>query len=946
MRPLARLTSLLHNLFRRRRMERDLDEEVRSYVALLTEEKVAAGATPQQAARQARMELGGFEQVKEQVRDVRAGALLDSCWRDMRHAARLLRKSPGFTIPAILTLALGIGANTAIFTLLNAAMLRALPVRDPQHLVLLQWHAHKAPIYDEYSSFNDCATSENGDDNPFGCSFSSPMFDAIHHQTALFNGTLAFAGPLPINLSGNGSASMVNGEIVSGDYFSVLGVRAALGRMLEPADDAVTAPSVAVLGYGYWQDAFGGSPSTIGRTIRLNGVPFTIVGVAEPGFTSLTPGKTQDLWFARSVFPRIGSREGWSRIGDAGNAWLAIIARLRPGISPAQAQAGVTLLFRNELAHGSTPLANSTSEPSIVLLPAQSALTGGRREFKAPLYVLMVAVGLILLATCANVAGLFLARSTRRRREIAIRMTLGAPRTRVARQLLTESILLSVLGGLAGVAVAFWGVHTITVLASFPFDPAPDARVLVFTASVSILCGILFGLAPALGGTRVDLAPTLKESAGSVGNPSARSRARGFGLSSALVVTQIALAVVMLAGAGLLVRTLLNLKSVRPGFDSTNVLIFAMEPALIGYDTARVQNLYRDLQSQFATLPGVISVSYSNSALLTGGLSTTKIAIDGQPDPSQLYDIDVLATGLGFFDTMRIPLLAGRTLQPSDFTQPATQSSTATSPPAARQAAVPKPPLVPVVVNATFARRYFDKRSPLGMRLNRDTTTNSASGTTDGKVSSRLWEVVGVVGDTKYNELRREIRPTIYLPINGGGANFEVRTGADPAATIPAIRTIVARADANLPLFHITTESQAIAHDIYQERLIARLSSFFALLAVLLACVGVYGLLSYDVACRTHEIGIRMALGAEPRAVLSLVARQAVALALAGTAVGVLAALAATRYIRALLYGVHPCDPLILTAVATLLLLVVLVACCLPARRATTVDPMVALRHE
>ena len=946
---LTRLASLSRNLIARKRVERELDDEVRSYEQLLADEKIRNGMSALEARRAARIELGGIEQVKDQVRDIRAGAWFGSLLQDLRYASRMLRKGPAFTVTAVLTLALGIGANTAIFTLLNAIMLRALPVRDPQQLVLLQWHAHKAPAFDEYSSFNDCATSGPGEENPWGCSFSSPMFDTIHQQTSVFDGTLAFAGPLPLNVSGNGSASMATGEIVSGDYFNVLGVRAALGRMIGPADDVVTAASVVVLRYGYWQEAFGGSPSAIGRTVRLNGVPFTIVGVAEPGFISLTPGKTQDMWLTRSIFPRVGFREGWSRVGDAGNAWLAVVARLKPGISATQAQAAVGLLFRNELGHGSTPLVDPTSDPSIVLLPAQSGLTGDRREYENPLHALMIAVCIILLATCANVAGLLLARSTSRRREIAVRLALGGPRMRVVRQLLTESILLSVLGGLVGVLVAFWGVHAITMLVSsdslqrFNFAMTPDASVLTFTAGVSIVCGILFGLTPALVGTRIDLAPTLKENAACDDNPSARTP--GFSLSSALVVVQIALAVVILTGAGLLIRTLQNLKNINPGFDSRNILLFSLDPALTGYETARIQNLYRELQSQFAALPRVISASYSSSALLAGDLSNGKITIEGQPDPREPYDVDQLSIASNFFDTMRIPIVAGRVF---DAAEVAGNSRPAASPPpdTAKPSPFSTPTPLPVVINDAFVRRYFSKRNPLGMHLNRGNTTQSKTGTTDGKPRSRYWEIVGVVADTKYNELRREIRPTVYLPINGGGANFEVRTAVDPALMIPEIRAIIARADSNLPISRIRTESQEISHDLFQERLIARLSSFFGLLALLLACVGVYGLLSYDVARRSREFGIRRALGADVNAVLSLVIRRGIVLSVTGTMIGGATAIAGTRYLESLLYGVHAGDSSTLAAVVALLTIVVLAACYIPARRATRVDPMVALRHQ
>ncbi len=542
----------LRQFFQRRRLYDDLDEEIAFHLEQRIEELVANGVSVKEATAAARREFGNVGVVQETARDVWGWRWLEDLFGDLRFGARMLRKNPGFTAVAVLTLALGIGANTAIFSLLDAVMLRALPVRDPEQLVLLQWHAHRSPRYDEYSSFGDCASGGSSKDNTWGCSFSSPMFDAIHAETTVFDGVLAFAGPAQLGLSGNGPSSMVSGEIVSGNYFDTLGIRAALGRTIRPWDDAVTASSVVVVSYGYWQGAFGGSPSVIGKMIRLNGVPFTIVGVAEPGFTSLTPGKTQDLWLARYAFLRVGAHVGWSRVDDPANAWLTVVARLKPGLSSAQARAEASLVFRNEILHGSKPLADEKDDPSVTLLPAQEALIGRRERFKTPLYVLMFSVGLVLLITCANIAGLLLARSSARGKEIAVRFALGAGRTRIARQLLTESVLLSVFGGLLGVFVAYWGVQALTVLVSsgslqpFPFTVAPDIRVLAFTTGVSILTGILCGLVPALRGMRVDLTPALRDNVGSASGKPVGSRWLSVG--SALVIAQVALAVVVLTG--------------------------------------------------------------------------------------------------------------------------------------------------------------------------------------------------------------------------------------------------------------------------------------------------------------------------------------------------------------------------------------------------------------
>jgi predicted permease len=944
-----RLRQSLHRFlafFRRAPLDRDLDAEMKAHLEFAIEDNLRHGLAPAEARRQALLRFGGLHQAKEQHRESRGLPFLEALLQDLRYSMRMLRKSPGFTAIAVLTLALGIGANTAIFTLLDAIIFRALPVHDPQQLVLLQWHAHKSPNYDEYSSFGDCAGG-NGGDNPRGCSFSSPMYDVIRAHATVFDGMLAFAGPAKLTLTGNGPASRVGGEIVSGDYFQTLGVHAALGRTIEPSDDAPSASPVVVLGYGYWQSAFGGSPSVIGHTINLNAVPFTVVGVVESKFTGLSSGKTHEMWLTRSVFPRVGFSSGWSRIEDPGNAWLVIMARLKSEIPRAQAQAAVSLLFRDELSHGSKPLLEAKYEPSVVLLPARDGLTHGT-EIMRPLYVLMLAVAIILMISCANVAGLQLARSGTRRREMAVRLALGAPRLRIARQLLTESVLLSVLGGILGVFFAYWGARAITALLSggssggFPFPLSPNLRILAFTSGVSILSGVLFGLAPALRTTRVELTPALKESAAH-----RQSRALGghwLNMGNALVAAQIALAVVVLAGAGLLVRTLNSLQSVNPGFDTRSVLLFSVDPALLNYKTDQIQTLYGELQTRLSALPGVISVGYSANALLTGDLSSGTISIQGLPDKTNV-EADSLATGPGFFETMRIPLRMGRLLNAPDFTEaPATPGSLPE--PASGPSASPAPAIVPVLVNETFVRRYCRELNPLGMRVLRGDSEHSSGDLTQGKPRSRIREIVGVVADAKYDALRRDIQPTIYGPLRGGGAHFELRTATEPSLIIPAVRKIVAQVDGNLPISDMSTETEKIYQQLSQERFIARLSSSFALLALLLACIGVYGLLSYDVAQRTQEIGIRMALGAERLRVLRLVMGQGIAVAVAGATIGAFVAIGVTRYLRSFLYGVLPGDPVTLIAVSALLLLVVFAACLVPARRATVVDPMVALRYE
>lgn len=878
--------------------------------------------------------------------------------RDLRFGFRLLAKSPGFTVLAVITMALGIGANTAIFTLIDAVMLRSLPVRDPSELVVLRWTAHEEPRRNGISSFGDCS-EEGSRENPSGCSFPYPVFEKIRSEKTVFSGVAAFAGPAALVLSGNGAARLASGEVVSGDYFSTLGVKAVVGRTLGPEDDSLSASPAVVLSFPFWQSAFGGDHSVAGRTITLNGTPFTIVGVADSSFTSLSPGKTQDLFLPLSMLPR--EHIGWGNDAlSINNWWLVIVARLKPGGSITQAQAAASLVFRNEMLHGEKPLSKESDNPRVLLAPAQQALTGARGDFSAPLYVLMFAVTFILLIACANVAGLLLARAAARQNEIAVRLALGAGRRGILRQLLTESVILSLAGGALGVLFAYWGVRATEALVlgnsdePFPFVVEPDWRVLAFTIAVSVLTGLLFGLAPAFRSSRLNLTPALKECASTLPDGEMQP-GRRIHLGEALVVVQVALSTTVLIGAGLFVRTLQNLHDIHPGFDTRNILIFGIDPTLLRYRDLQIRNLYRSLQEQLAALPGVVSASYSSDSLLSGGLWTSGVHIEGQHEKTT-SEVDMLAAGPDFLETMRIALVLGRTFTAQDFQQAAEASAPeqaqqqATSPSAATSEAksfLQAAPPIPVLVNQAFVRQYFPKQNPLGRHL----TEGSSSGTSGEGVEveqpkRKCWEIIGVAGDTKYNSLRRDIHPMIYVPLTGGGAHFELRTARDPSALIPAVRDLVKRTDSGLPIFGIRTQTQRIEELLTQERVIARLASFFGVLALLLAGIGLYGLLSYEVVRRTREIGIRMALGAELRDVTRLIIARGISLTLVGLVVGVAGGLALTRLISSLLYGLTPTDPLTLGGVAAVLLALGVAACYVPARRATRVDPAVALRFE
>src|SRR5690348_140288 len=881
--------------------------------------------------------------------------------QDLRYGLRVLAKAPGFTAVAIITLALGIGANTAIFSLIDAVMLRSMPVKDPQHLVVFSWKAKTDPKYHGYSNYGDCGSSGGGS----GCSFSVPLFKAMQAQVSAFSGLTAFAGPMRLDLSGNGPASMARGELVSGDFFSTMGVGVIIGRPLGPSDDTTTSSPALVLSYSYWQSAFGGDRSVIGRTVRLNNVPFAIVGVTDPRFTNLAPGKSQDFLMPLSSVQQV--KVSWfgsdTALSDPYTWWVVIMGRLKPEVPIGQAQAAATTVFRNAMVKGGEPLSKESDAPAISLVPAAEGLTGQRGQVSAILYVLMFAVGFILLIACANVAGLVLARSATRQKEMAVRLAMGAGRGRIARQLLTESVILAAAGGTLGVLLAVWGVDAITTLVAsgtdqpFPFVVSTDWRVLGFTAATALLTGILFGIAPALRGARVDLTPALKENASSLPGGAGHS-GRWLRLGDALVVAQVALSILVLVGAGLLVRTLNNLRNINPGFDTNNVLLFGIDPSLIGYKDAQSAQLYRDLQEKLSAVPGVISASYSGDALLSNSLWTTEVHLNGAAKNTNVSS-DAMAAGKGFFSTMKIPILAGRDFNSEDYIVAAAKEDAqmaaykaasnariggaAGSQTAAASQESPAKALapMPVIVNQAFAKKYFAKENALGK------TFGDYQGEDDPPGIPRPgFLIIGIMGDTKYNSLRREIHPTICQPFTSGGAHFELRTVGDPTRVIPQVRDIVSHADVNLPLFDMRTQTKQIEQTLMQERIVARISSFFGILALALACIGLYGLLAYEVARRTREIGIRMALGAQQRDVMRLVVRQGIILALVGAATGIAGAIGVTRFMASMLYDVHPSDPTTIVAVAVLLTVVALAACYIPARRAMRTDPMVALRYE
>ena len=952
------------NLFHRSKLDQEIEAELRSHIEMRTADNIAAGMSPQEARRDALLRFGNRAVLKERLTAADAQMFLYSVWQDLCYGLRVLRKSPGFAAIAILTVALGIGANTAIFSVVNTVLLRPLPAKNPSRLVLLGWRASARYVPNLHSlMFYGACSMEGFGVGPqgfvasavyTGCSFSEPLFHEVE-QANIFSGVGAFADLGRTYLSGIGSATTVYAEAVSGGFFHVMGVKASAGRLIEPADDTLSAPPAAVLSYGFWQSAFGGSRGAIGRVIEVRGMPLTIVGVAEPGFTGITPGSNFDLWLPLSDWPPGTGRQ--SRAHDARAWWLTIVGRLKPGERRAQAQAAVSGLLGNEILHGANPLffaggeserapggtsrppASSGGEPELTLASAQTGLMGYRGLYANPLYVLLFAGGIVLLIACTNVAGLMLARASAREKEMAVRLALGAGWGRLVRQLLTESVTLSVAGGALGILLAYVGAHAIvsfvrnvqlmTVGSADPMHlrvqgfTAVDPRILGFTLALTLLTGILSGLAPAFRNARVDLTPALKEGARGAAHSGLAGR-KWLRLGNALVVGEVALAVILLAGAGLLVRTLENLRDINLGFDTRHVLSFGvgMPPTLSGKQEAV---LSQELERRLTEIPGVESVSNTGWPLLVNALDWTVFHWPGR-SAGEESEAGRLEVGPNFFSTMHVPLLAGRVFSAADFELAATSEGTKLSQTPA-----------PVIVNQKFVEEFVGKGNPLGVRF-------SEHGPTAQEPASTGYEIVGVVGNARLSGPRQRISPLIYEPSRG--SFFELRTAADPRSIVPAVRNMVAQVNPDIALFDVTTESAQIDQLLFRERLMARLSGFFALLAMVLACIGLYGLLSYQASQRAHEIGIRMALGAQREDVLKLVLGQGAALAIVGALAGIAAATGATRYLGSLLYGVKPGDPATFIAVAVLLVLVALAACYIPARRAMRVDPMVALRYE
>jgi predicted permease len=873
--------------WRRRERERDFERELRSDLELEVAEHRNSGFSEEEAGFAARRALGNATLIKEEVREMWRWTLLDRVGQDIRYALRTLRSAPVYTATALLSLGFGIGATTAIFTLLYTVLLKPLPAPNPERLVVL-----------------GIRDSRNGNEKT---RFSYPVLEALRTRNQVFTGPFTYISDL-LKLDTNGEPEPVRVSLVSGNYFPALEVPAIRGRTFSPSDDRKGDPHpVAVLSYRMWQERFGGDSEAIGRVLRLNGYPVTVIGIMGRDFFGTQVGVAPDIWVPIRLMDHLSLPGVMLDNRDA--TWMPAMARVKPGVSREQAQAAADMLCHRIISEFYGEQA-SAAPLHLVLLPGSEGLSKLQQQFSKPLLVLMVLVALVLLIACANVANLLLARAITRQKEIALRLAIGASRGRIIRQLLTESTVVALAGGVLGIFIAIGSTRLLVEIlpATRSLSPQIDWRILAFCFAISLVAGILFGLAPAWQITRTELTSAIKNDAA---QPNHERRP---GIREVLIIGQVGIAVVLLEGAGLFTSTLRNLRSADTGFRSENVVQLSLNPRQIGSTAAQMHSFYNRLLERVRALPGVHAASFIDAGLMTGRHQSEDLyppAYHPRPNEDVFSEFNAIAPG--FFKTLGIARLQGRDFDERD---------TASAPNVA-------------IVNESYAHYFFGTRDPIGQSI--------------GVGGKPNMEIVGVVRSTKYQTMHDESPRIVYLPFAQAGfgqTTLYVQAEAAPLSLVTSIRTIVNDLDKHVAVYDVRTLTEQIDESMAQERLTASLSGFFGLFALVLAATGLYGVVSYNASRRTREIGIRMALGAQREQVLSSVLRESVLLTLAGIVLGSVAALMATRFIAALLYGLPPQDPFVLGVSAAIMLAVAAVAGYLPANRASKIDPMVALRYE
>lgn len=899
-------------------LERDMQDELQFHIASYAENLMHNGVPREEAMRRARAELGSIDAVREKCRAAWGTRFIDDLRNDLRYASRMLGKSPGFAAIAIGSLALGIGANTVIFTAAQHMLLDRLNVPHPEQLRLLEFAEPGNGVVEQTWGWGD--NGPNGEQ--LYSSFSYPVYRQLRRDNRVFESLFGFRPLDRVNVTIHGHPRALAAEMVSGNYYSALGVRPQIGRGIQESDDgAVGSGPVVVISDRLWKNQFNRSRDAIGKHILVNMTPMTIVGVNPPGFTgAFSAQSVPDIFFPLSMQP-IAAPQNFapnpSLLTNNDLWWVMVMGRIQPGISDSAAAASLDVALKAAV-HATMTVKDNKQLPNLLLVDGSRGQDVNARDMSKPIYVLLSLAGFVLLLACANLANLLLARASARQREMSVRFALGAGRGRILRQMLVESLMLSLSGGVAGLLIAFALRDSVPRLLSDSWSPpAFSARfgwhIFAFAAAISIVTGIVFGLAPAWQATRTQVASGLKES----GQTSTRRR-RGLAGKS-IVVFQVALSMLLVVGSGLFVQTVLHLGHSRLGFRPDHLLLFSIEPPQIKYPKAKSTPLYRELDRKLEAIPGVQSVTLTNIPFIADSRSNNIIILPGHRSDAR-DNPSVLTNDVGehFFSTYGIPIVAGRSFDSSD-----TKTSRKV-----------------VVINESFARKYFPNVNPLGRSFD--------AGWKEDIVHV---EIVGICGDAKYENIRTNPQPTYYAPYfqqkDGiDGATFAISTRMSAESIVPALRTAVQSVDRNLPLLDVRTQNEQIASNMRQERIFADLTAAFGILALVLAWIGIYGIMAYSVSRRTNEIGVRMALGALPKQVRIMILREAGWMAALGIAAGLCVALVLGRIVASLLYGLKPWDPITLVGGIVLLAIVAIAASWVPAHRAASVDPMQALRHE